>query len=194
MPPRRDTKEILILSLMRIVARYGLGEATISAIARESGVTQGAIYRHYRSKEELLWCAYKQTIEVMAQEKQSLVLLGLPLRETIGRWVKLTYEYFDRDPDAFTFVLLTTHPQLNEWDDSGITSQQGKLFMQLVDGARQAQQIRDISPELALTHFTGLMLNVPRLINEGVLIKPAMSYWDDVSNAVCQVLYVSAEC
>jgi hypothetical protein len=43
-------------------------------------------------------------------------------------------------------------------------------------------------PELALSHFTGLMLNVPRLINEGTLEGPASRYVDDVADAVWRAL------
>lgn len=188
MPRRGDTKETLILALMRLVAQYGMEAATISAIAQEAGITQGAIYRHYRSKEALLWAAYKQTVQTMAEEKEQLMRTDLSLREKLHRWIELTYLYFDRDPDAFSYVLLTTHPQLKEWDDSGITKRQGQLFMQLFGEARETKQFRDISPQLALTHFTGLMLNVPRLINEGLLEKPAVSYVQEVTESVWQVL------
>jgi len=190
MPRRGNTKETLILALMRLVAQYGSEAATISAIAKEAGITQGAIYRHYRSKEELAWCAYKQTIEAMIREKEGLVHLDLSIREKIHQWIKLTYEYFDRDTEAFTFVLLTQHPQIEAMDDCGITTRQGKLLMQLVAEASRVGEIRDLSAPLVLTHVTGLMLNVPRMINEGVLEGSAMTYLDEVSNAVWQVLRV----
>ena len=60
--------------------------------------------------------------------------------------------------------------------------------MVLVRQALTRGEIRDISPELALCHFSGLMLNVPRLIREGQLTGPAVRYVDDVSSAAWRVL------
>ena len=41
--------------------------------------------------------------------------------------------------------------------------------------------------ELALSHFSGILLNVPRLINEGSLPRPALQYTDEVKRAIYRV-------
>ena len=52
---RHYIRQIQILAAVRrIVTNYGLEKLTIHDIAREIGVTEGAIYRHFRSKREIL--------------------------------------------------------------------------------------------------------------------------------------------
>ncbi|MQF64981.1 TetR/AcrR family transcriptional regulator [SAR202 cluster bacterium AC-409-J13_OGT_754m] len=52
---RHYIRQIQILAAVRrIVSNYGLQRLTIHDIAREIGVTEGAIYRHFRSKREIL--------------------------------------------------------------------------------------------------------------------------------------------
>jgi len=52
---RHYIRQIQILAAVRrIVSNYGLERLTIHDIAREIGVTEGAIYRHFRSKREIL--------------------------------------------------------------------------------------------------------------------------------------------
>jgi len=184
----RNTKEALLDATVRLVAAKGLEAATINAIARQAGVTEGAIYRHYRSKDELRWRAYKRTVEEMTHEKQRLLSVGLPIKETIREWIRLTYAYFDRYPDAFTYVLLTPHPQFQSESELEIITRQGRLFTKLMKDARAEDTIRDLSPELAMCHFTGLMLNIPRFINEGVLQEPASHYVGATTLAIWQVL------
>ncbi len=183
-----NTKQALMTAMMRVVAQRGLEAATIGAIALEVGVTQGAIYRHYRSKEQLQWCAYKQAIEAMIHEKETLAGSGLPFGEKIREWVRLTYHCYDQDRYAFTYVLLTDHPQLHGLDEEGITTRQGQLFMEMFAAAQKAGLARQIPPKLALSHFTGLMLNVPRLINEGLLTGPAVGFADEVTQSIVWVL------
>ena len=49
-----ETKERLLRAAMDVFALKGYEGATIADIAREAGLSTGAIYAHYRSKAELL--------------------------------------------------------------------------------------------------------------------------------------------
>jgi AcrR family transcriptional regulator len=182
------TRDILIDATIRLVTRDGPQAATVRAIAHQSGITEGAVYRHYRSKEELCWLAYKRVVEELLQEKQQLKCKPSPIAQKLRDWIGTSYAYFDRYPEAFTYVLLMPPPAAVPQTETAITSAQGRLFMELISDARAAGEIRDIAPQLALSHFTGLMLNIPRLINEGTLPGPASNYVDEMTNSVCRVL------
>jgi AcrR family transcriptional regulator len=171
------------------VAESGTGAATIDAIARRVGITQGAIYRHYRSKEELAWDAYRQIVEEMIEEKKHLLESKASFQTSLYEWIRLTFEYFDRDPEAFTYVLLVSHLNVAP-SHQEITHRQSELFLKLIRQAQANGEARLIAPELALCHFTGLMLNVPRLINEGVLPRPAIAYLSEISDQMWRVLGV----
>ena len=87
-------------------------------------------------------------------------------------------------PDAFTYVLLTPHDfpvELNE-----ITTRQGRMLMTMLGSISQAR-VPPLTAELGLSHFTGLMLNVPKLINEGLLTGPASSFTCEVVAALMRV-------
>ena len=43
-------------------ARYGYAGTSIDRIARAAGVTKGALYYHFRDKEQLLFAAVKERI------------------------------------------------------------------------------------------------------------------------------------
>jgi hypothetical protein len=98
----------------------------------------------------------------------------------------LTYEYFDQQPEAFTFVLLMPAP--SDQSDSQIQTRQGHMFMEFAAAAMAAGQFRPLPPALAMGCFTGVMLNIPRLINEGALTGPALQYVDETFNAVWRML------
>jgi len=185
---RQDTKSRLISATMRLAARRGDASITIQAIAREVGITEGAIYRHYRSKDELRWQAYQQTIEDMACQKQQLVFAKMPFPKKLRQWVQYTYTYFDQHPEAFTYVLLIPHPEPRTPEETEITTRQGHLFMEMFELAKSQGHARPIPAEIALSHFTGLMLNIPRLINEGVLSGPAARHVGEITQAIACVL------
>ena len=186
MSPRPSSKDDIIAATVRLVAQNGVKAATIRQIARAAGVTEGAIYRHYVSKEELCLEIYSQIVTEMANMKQRIAANHAPIREKIREWTRISYEFFDHHPEGFTFILLTTHnfPE----NKRELTVRQGRIFMEMIKSAVAAGEIKPIAPELALSHFTGVMLNVPRLINEGLLEGPASRYFDAVADAVWNIL------
>lgn len=171
---------------VRLGARGGPTAITIRAIAHEVGVTDAAVYRHYRGKEDLLGRAYALIVDQMIAEKQHLVTSDKPLAEKLREWVRLSYAFFDRDPEAFMFALATPHvaPQ----SEHVATTGHGGLFLELFERARSAGAARAMLPELALSLFSGLVVSVPRMINEGTLRGPASAYVDQVASAAWKML------
>lgn len=53
----------LLLSAIDCFARYGYAGTSIDRIARAAGVTKGALYYHFKDKEQLLFAAVRDRIE-----------------------------------------------------------------------------------------------------------------------------------
>jgi TetR/AcrR family acrAB operon transcriptional repressor len=62
--PGRDG---LIATAIDCFARYGYAGTSIERIARAAGVTKGALYYHFRDKEQLLFAAVKERIDAFEQ-------------------------------------------------------------------------------------------------------------------------------
>src|SRR5690606_21085538 len=70
MPPRRSqaarskaTQDELIQSAIRIISDHGFEAATMQEVAREAGVTPGAIQHHFESKAALMMRVLSALIE-----------------------------------------------------------------------------------------------------------------------------------
>lgn len=179
---RPSRKNEIIAAAIREVSRNGVSGSTIRGIAAEAGVTEGAIYRHFPSKEALCHEAYSQIVAEMAGQKKEILDSDESIAAKLTKWVRVTYEYFDRYPDAFVYVLLTPNgfpPALQD-----IATRQGRLLMKLMEKAAAAGEMPNLPTQVAWSHFTGIMLNVPRSINENILKGPAAQYVDDVMQAV----------
>ena len=184
--PAKIRPESITNCTVRLIARGGPEAATIRAISNDMGVNEAALYRHYKSKEEILWDAYARIVEDMARQKRELAQSNAAFHAILREWIRLSFEYFDNSPDAFTYVLLLPPPSSVKATD--IVSVQGRIFLSLVRRARKAGEIRAISPQLAFSHFSGILLNIPRLIREGTLRGPAVQYVDEVAEAAWRVL------
>jgi AcrR family transcriptional regulator len=84
-----DEREQRILDAAEeLVVHYGYDKTTVSDIAREAGVSKGAIYLHYASKDELFDA-----------------LIVREIQRYIGRWLELV----EPDPEAGTFAGIYRH-------------------------------------------------------------------------------------
>lgn len=107
-----ETRGRIERAALGLFARKGVDQTTIADIAREAGISEGAIYRHYPSKDELIWLTFSTHYRVLAADMERLQA-GAPdlrgkLRAMIGAFCRL----FEADRDLFTFLLLVQHGQI----------------------------------------------------------------------------------
>lgn len=181
------SRDLITASAIRLVVEGGARNATIKAISAQMDVNEAALYRYFNSKEEILSSAYVAIVEQMAQQKRHLAKTTMPFANLVHEWIRLTYDFYDSNPDAFAYVLLLPPSSIANADVSRV---QGKLFMSLLRRALHNGEIAPMLPMLAYSHFSGIMLSIPRLIYEGKLRGPARAYMDDVVSAVLRALDV----
>jgi len=184
--PRRNTRLELQDAAVRLGARDGVQGASIRTIAREAGVSEGAVYKHFGNKDELIREAYTAIVDEMARDKLVLLRADLPFKHALRAWVKLTFEYFDGNRDAFSYVLLMPHQMAGALGD--VYKKQGEIFRSFLADAQKRGETKDIDLGLGYALFTGCVLNIPRLINEGVLDGPAQAYGDEIAEVVIGLL------
>jgi AcrR family transcriptional regulator len=63
--PVEPTRERILSAAARLFAEHGFAGASMPAIADLSGITAGAIYRHFTSKAELLLEVVKRALEAL---------------------------------------------------------------------------------------------------------------------------------
>src|SRR6266851_3372531 len=64
-PSTQQTRERILSAAARLFAEHGFASASMPAIAELSGITAGAIYRHFSSKAELLLEVVKRALEAL---------------------------------------------------------------------------------------------------------------------------------
>lgn len=184
-----STRDNLVRAALRLAAEQGIEGVSVRNIAKAAGVTEGALYKHFSSKDALWRDAYGVIISEMIEEKQRLLGEKMTTRQRIEAWVRLTYASFDGNRDAFTYVLLLPHPFAEELGEE--YHEQGRLFDELLRrGQRAGETEFAMGVDLARSLFVGMLLSVPEQINEGGLKGPAMAYADDVTAGACRLLGV----
>ncbi|MGH7900539.1 MAG: TetR/AcrR family transcriptional regulator [Thermodesulfobacteriota bacterium] len=151
---------------IRLFATKGIKEVTIKEIAREAGCSEGALYRHYTSKDELAWELYKREVEKLGT-LLSDILSGIgTYSKRLKQSIELFYTFFDEDPKTFTFILLSEYNfPLESKADPGLNPY--NLIFKFIEEGVKAGEFNFKDPILGGAMIQGLVLHPAKLKASG---------------------------
>lgn len=97
---------------LRLFVEKGVAETTIRDIAQGAGVAEGALYRHYAGKDDLVWGLFSRHFTDFAERLEALQVPAAGLRAKLAAMIEGFCRFFDGDPLLFRFLLLVQHNQL----------------------------------------------------------------------------------
>lgn len=101
-------RERLLEVGLRLFAERGFHGTSVPEIAREAGVAQASIYRHFASKEELVNEVYRAAKGMLADSLRSVARVGGMREEFHQLWWALV-AFAREQPLAFAFLELHHH-------------------------------------------------------------------------------------
>lgn len=151
-----------------LFADRGIKEVTIKDIAGQAGCSEGALYRHYSSKDEMAWVLYKREVEKLGSVLADILKQDGTFSERLRKAVDLFYTFFDKEPDKFKYLLLseynfpiepTINPDLNPYN----------LVFKFVEQGIKNEEFRVKNPKLIGAIIQGLVMQPANLSASGRL-------------------------
>ncbi len=100
-----STKDTIINTARSIFARKGFKGTTTAEIARSVGISEGTIYRHFESKEELMMECIKPIFDYMLKNAQNDIFSEASnLRELIYKGLEIRLKLFEENYDIFRIL------------------------------------------------------------------------------------------
>jgi AcrR family transcriptional regulator len=114
MPRHRfvDTRERIESAAIHLFVDKGVTETTVRDIAGRVELSEGALYRHFASKEDLVWQVFEKHYVALAEEIRRLAGEATTTRGKIAAIIRGCCKAHDADPTLFRFLLFTQHGQL----------------------------------------------------------------------------------
>ena len=111
-----DTKQKILETALALFARDGYEAVSVSAIAGALGLTKGALYRHYRDKQDIFdsILAEMERRDALAAARFSMPGAGenaAVTRASAAVFAKEMFRYWTADPFAGTFRRMLTVEQ-----------------------------------------------------------------------------------
>jgi AcrR family transcriptional regulator len=107
------TRERIERAAMGLFVAQGVTETTIRDIAQGAGIAEGALYRHYRGKDELILELFQRHYAAFAKRLELLQADFPHSRDKLQAMVGECCRVFDDDAVLFRFLLLVQHHSLH---------------------------------------------------------------------------------
>lgn len=143
---------------VKLFVGKGIDGTTIKDIAAKSGVSEGALYRHFKSKEELAYHIFTTNVNAFSHELTALVTRRRPGRDQIHAYIAAAFDAYESERDLFNYLILSEHRELDKFPLS--FKHPGHVALDVVREGQKAGLFRLMDPYLASSILVGSVIRI----------------------------------
>ncbi|ACG57043.1 transcriptional regulator, TetR family [Hydrogenobaculum sp. Y04AAS1] len=174
--PKRTRNRILHEAL-KIFSNKGIRETTIKDIARAVGITEGAIYRHFDSKEQIVKSLFLNSSQEFYNHLSSALSKAQNFEEALKNLSEAFLNYAFTNPEAFKFINLFHYFKI----DYELKLKDGKMPKDVIYEFFKSHEEIGIQPEYATALFIGTL--------ERIFLFYEMGFIDDIEEDIQEKAY-----
>lgn len=184
------TRQTILDQALKLFVEQGFTETTTRDIAKACGISEGAIYRHFRSKDEIGWELFHDSYAVMADHLQALIDAAPDFAAALNAIIADLCRLFDDEPFRFRYLLLAQHNFLHRVTakmKSPIKVLRGLIERGIAEGRLGVQD-----PALATAFAQGPLLFAAQSIVYRAVEPPLSAHAGQIQQATLRSLGYSA--
>ncbi|MEJ2367006.1 MAG: helix-turn-helix domain containing protein [Acidobacteriota bacterium] len=178
---RRTKLPDIMRAALELFGEKGIHATTTKEIARRAGVSEGALYRHYESKQALAEDLYITNLSHFTSLLERRVMVEKNLEQRLRAFVEGCFRFFDEDRTLFTYLILSEHNEL------GRTTRRIRhirhLVRDILTEAREKGELREGDIELFGALVIGMILRVAVFRIYNLLSGDLLHYAPEVAGA-----------
>ena len=174
-------KQHVLRAAMKLFAAHGLAGTSIRDIAKESGYTNPALYKHFESKEELALYLFETCHRRLWTRCHAAIEEATGFEAKLDAYIGEVLELFDEDPEAMAFLSDSARVL---WPKSGAAVRRHTMIglardlMSLAPRSRRGGEA--INLDVAAASLQGTLAELARMLEVGVISGPAARWKGDL--------------
>jgi AcrR family transcriptional regulator len=181
-----ETRERIEAQALRLFVERGVAETSIRDIAQAVGIADGALYRHFPSKDALVGHLFTANYVRFAEELERLQAAAPDCRAKLTAMIGGFCRFFDGDTVLFRFLLFVQHGQLAKISSEVPTPVD--VVRRVLEKAMARREIAKRDPALATAWVFGIVLQTATAAIYGRLTPPLTPLCDEIVGAAWRAL------
>jgi AcrR family transcriptional regulator len=171
-----NTRERIGKAAIRLFVEQGVAATSVRDIARAVDISEGALYRHFVSKNELVWEVSERQYVLFTGRLEPLARPEVTARAKLAAMIRGFCHAHDEDPWLFRFLLFVQHGQLTRLAPGSPTPLDS--VRDVIAGGIVWKEIPEQHPDLATALVFGIVLQPVTFAAYGRLSSPVTSMCD----------------
>jgi len=158
MATRKNTRERIERAALKLFVENGVAATSVKDIAREAGVSQGAMYNHYKSKDELAWRLFADNFTEIGADLRQIARENRDLRSKLRSVTRYIFDRYDRDPLLISYCFLVRHAHLMQ-----LRTKLGNPYLvirTIIEGETRRHTISPREIDVAASLVTGAIMQM----------------------------------
>ena len=174
-------KRHILRAAMKLFSEHGLAGTSIRDIARESGYTNPALYKHFAGKEALAVHLFAICHQRLWTSCHAAIEAATGFEAKLDAYIGEMLELIDEHPEAMAFLSDSARVL---WPKAGATVRRQTMIglardvMSLAPRPRRGGRV--ISPDVAAASVQGTVAELARMLQVGVVSGPATRWKTDL--------------
>ena len=150
--PFSNTRQRIEEESIKLFAAKGIAETSVRDITRAVGISEGAMYRHFESKEDLVWQAFERNYVAFSEELEALAAQPHGTKDKIAAMIRGFCKAHDENPTLFNFMVFVQHGQLAKMPADAPTpvTVMRRVLARAIEQRELPQQDADLATALVL--------------------------------------------
>lgn len=182
-----DTRTLIERAALALFVRDGFDAATTRLIAAEAGISEGAIYRHFKSKDELAGALFLDIHRRLTDVIEAAAATAKGIDAQTDAAVRAYCAVADEDWLLYSFHLLQLHRFLPLWEETGrdpVTAVE-----RIIARAIRAKEIPKGDPAVLAAMALGIVSQTAQNIAYGRIKPPLGAHADAFVTAIRAIFH-----
>lgn len=167
---------------LTLFVKKGVAATTIKDIASKAQIAEGAMYRHFKSKEELAQYLFSHSYQELTQALKEQTEHLSHYQDKIKTMVSFFCTQYDQDPILFNYLLLVMHTQIKGASDKEVNA--FTYLVSVFNEALKKKELTGVNPQICADIVLGIVLQAATSRVYGRVTRPLSEDIDTLVKAI----------
>jgi AcrR family transcriptional regulator len=186
-----ETKDEILLAALKLFAEKGYFNTSLADIVESCGMkTTSGLYQHYKNKQAIASALYGNIIDSLSISIDDIRRRNKRSSEQLREVVELMFKLTEEAPDVMEFLLVLKIEEFLPEEKPLLETAPFLKIKKIIQTGIRENEIRNIDPFLAYSHFFGVINQALKMALKGELAKDIEIYqsqtWLAAWNTICK--------
>lgn len=175
-----SARDRVLAVAVRLFSGQGYFNTSIPDIVRESGVSTGSIYHHFRDKEGIAKALFDTLTERLETEFSAIEARLPATGDRCRAIIEFLFRLTEREPEVMEFMLYAKHKEFLPGEAPICSSKPFRRMREIVAEGIVKGEVREMDANIAAAAVYGPAIRLIQLRLDGIFERPLTGALDEV--------------